>query len=67
MAIKKIQGNLTLIGIVWTNFIWHALPAKIHLLQIYIGYIQIHVLNFKYLYSNLQIYILNLENISSKL
>ena len=43
-----------------------AVPAKIHLLQIYIGYIQIHILNFRYVHSNLQIYILNIKNISSK-
>ena len=46
--------------------IWRAVPAKIHLLQIYIGYIQIHILNFRYIHSNLQIYILNVKNISSK-
>ena len=48
------------------HLVWRAAPAKIHLLQIYIGYIKIHILNFKYIYSNLHIYILNLKNISSK-
>ena len=63
---KKYQKKLKKVTKLTDIVIWCAVPAKIHLLQIYIGYIQIHILNFRYIHSNLQIYILNVKNISSK-